>query len=428
MSARKGLGDAHPTSYPVDVHPAQPQDFALTGASHSRGEVERSLHCAEEIIWNRAHERVEFFRLQEADAAVRRARAPLRWHPGSQLAAVDHGGVQVAGFLYDGLARVVGVINRGETSAGRLHGFDGHDLVAAYDPKGAAQWEAVWGPTGLIEHRDLVTATTALPVLDPLGSPVAVWQPATGTLAGALSWTPEGRATVHGPNGAVQCAPNGTGALCATPGGIEFGFAGQWQSATTGLVWMRARWYSPALAQFLSPDPLGFIDGPNRYAYAADDPVNRVDPLGLGSTGLAGGAPRGTGGRTTEANGLGTESRGTPPTASRLSIRPSYRGSWPQLAFQAAMMGFTVTGRNEQAGHNPGSRHFVGEAIDVRTAGKNNAEVADFMAFMRSQGYIVRDERVRPPGQAVWSGPHVHVETFDWTGLADALSPLRDVK
>jgi RHS repeat-associated protein len=211
----------------------------------------------------------------------------LRWHPGSQLAAVDHGGVQVAGFLYDGLGRLVGVINRGEKTAGRLHGFDGDDLIAAYDHTGVAQWQAVWGPTGLIEHRDLVTATTALPLLDPLGSPVAVWQPATGTLAGTLSWTPEGRATVYGPNGAVQCAPDHTGALCPIPGGIEFGFTGSWQSAPTGLVWMRARWYSPALAQFLSPDPLGFIDGPNLYAYAAGDPVNRIDPLGLGSTGPA---------------------------------------------------------------------------------------------------------------------------------------------
>ena len=238
----------------------------------------------------------------------------LRWHPDGQLAAVEHGGVQVAGFLYDGLGRLVGVLNRGETSAGRLHGFDGHDMITAYDRAGAAQWEVVWGPTGLIEHRDLVTATTALPLLDPLGSPVAVWQPATGTL-GTLSWTPEGRATVHGPNGAVQCAPNGTGALCSTPGGIEFGFAGQWQSAPTGLVWMRARWYSPALAQFLSPDPLGFIDGPNRYAYAADDPVNRVDPLGLGSAGLA----KSGGGRIGGRSGSPASPTSGPPTPIQLA-------------------------------------------------------------------------------------------------------------
>lgn len=115
-------------------------------------------------------------------------------------------------------------------------------------------------------------------------------------------------------------------------------------------------------------------------------------------------AERGTADRMTDA-------RGTPATTAGLSLGPLYRGSWPELAFQAAMMGFTVTARNEQAGHNPGSRHYVGEAIDVRTAGKTNAEVTEFVKFMRGQGYVVLDERVRPPGQAVWSGPHVHVET-----------------
>ena len=90
------------------------------------------------------------------------------------------------------------------------------------------------------------------------------------------------------------------------------------------------------------------------------------------------------------------------------------------------MFGFTVTGRNETTHHNPGSRHYVGEAIDVRTGGKTDAEVEEFMAFMRSEGYIVRDERVHPPGQGVWSGPHVHVETFDWEGFKNALTPLHE--
>jgi hypothetical protein len=98
------------------------------------------------------------------------------------------------------------------------------------------------------------------------------------------------------------------------------------------------------------------------------------------------------------------------------------------MAFQAAMMGFTVTGRNETTAHNPGSRHYVGEAIDVRTAGKTGAEIADFMSFMSAQGYVVRDERQRPPGQKVWGGPHVHVETFDWERFGDAFSPLRRLR
>ena len=144
---------------------------------------------------------------------------------------------------------------------------------------------------------------------------------------------------------------------------------------------------------------------------------------------------RGTVDRRTEPRGLGAPTsvewapRGpTVATNAGLSLGPLYTGSWAEMAFQAAMMGFTVTGRNETKGHNPKSRHYVGEAIDVRTRGHTNAEVNAFISFMRSQGYIVRDERIRPAGQKVWSGPHVHVEAFDWAGLADALSPVSEVR
>jgi hypothetical protein len=143
---------------------------------------------------------------------------------------------------------------------------------------------------------------------------------------------------------------------------------------------------------------------------------------------------RGTGDPGTESKGLGPTPiwergpRGKAATTEGLSLGPFYRGSWAEMAFQASMMGFTITGSNEQRGHNVGSRHYVGEAIDARTAGKTKAEIEDFMKFMRSQGYIVNDERNRPPGQAVWGGPHIHVETFDWEGFVDALSPLRQIQ
>jgi filamentous hemagglutinin len=42
---------------------------------------------------------------------------------------------------------------------------------------------------------------------------------------------------------------------------------------------------------WISPDPMGFVDGWDRWMYVGGDPVNFVDPLGWGSTGnLVGGA------------------------------------------------------------------------------------------------------------------------------------------
>ncbi|QLH38090.1 MAG: hypothetical protein HWD60_02630 [Defluviicoccus sp.] len=35
------------------------------------------------------------------------------------------------------------------------------------------------------------------------------------------------------------------------------------------------------LGRFLSPDPIGYGDGPNMYAYVRNDPSNRVDETGM---------------------------------------------------------------------------------------------------------------------------------------------------
>lgn len=64
-----------------------------------------------------------------------------------------------------------------------------------------------------------------------------------------------------------------------------FAFTGRYYDRESGLYYYRARYYDPTLGIFLSPDP-GPKD-PERpetfsgYAYVANDPANRIDPLGL---------------------------------------------------------------------------------------------------------------------------------------------------
>jgi RHS repeat-associated protein len=64
----------------------------------------------------------------------------------------------------------------------------------------------------------------------------------------------------------------------------EFAFAGRFHAAEAELDIARYRAYEPGLGRWLSRDPLPdaeMVEGPNLYAYTANNPVNRNDLLGL---------------------------------------------------------------------------------------------------------------------------------------------------
>jgi RHS repeat-associated protein len=64
-------------------------------------------------------------------------------------------------------------------------------------------------------------------------------------------------------------------------------FDAQYTSSDTSLIYLRARVYDPATAQFLSVDPIEAISRAP-YTYANDKPVTYGDSVGLLWTPLAG--------------------------------------------------------------------------------------------------------------------------------------------
>jgi RHS repeat-associated protein len=58
-------------------------------------------------------------------------------------------------------------------------------------------------------------------------------------------------------------------------------FTGREWDPEIGLYYYRARYYDPKVGRFISGDPIRFTGGINFYAYAAGNPVDLVDPLGL---------------------------------------------------------------------------------------------------------------------------------------------------
>ncbi|GJL83349.1 MAG: hypothetical protein DHS20C01_29830 [marine bacterium B5-7] len=61
---------------------------------------------------------------------------------------------------------------------------------------------------------------------------------------------------------------------------LRYKFTGQELDTTIGLYYFNARYYSPTIKRFLSPDPAKQDSSP--YVYAADRPQQFIDPTGLG--------------------------------------------------------------------------------------------------------------------------------------------------
>lgn len=79
----------------------------------------------------------------------------------------------------------------------------------------------------------------------------------------------------------------------ATTNGTEK-FTGYFRDAETNLDYAKNRYHQPGMGRFLSPDPYTSSAGPtdprtwNRYAYAAGDPINFNDPMGLATCNVSG--------------------------------------------------------------------------------------------------------------------------------------------
>jgi hypothetical protein len=82
---------------------------------------------------------------------------------------------------------------------------------------------------------------------------------------------------------------------------------------------------------------------------------------------------------------------------------------YKEIARFAKEKGFRVTSTTGGE-HNKNSAHYDKRAVDVSVKNKTDKQVTAFEKAARAAGIRVRDERTRPPGQKVWSGPHIHLE------------------
>jgi RHS repeat-associated protein len=96
-----------------------------------------------------------------------------------------------------------------------------------------------------------------------LGAPEAVTD-ADAELIWQASYTPFGQVHIKGDNFR-----------------LDIRLPGQFADQESGLYYNRQRYYDPEQGRYLTPDPLGTPNGPNRYAYVNYNPLKYVDPDGL---------------------------------------------------------------------------------------------------------------------------------------------------
>jgi RHS repeat-associated protein len=72
----------------------------------------------------------------------------------------------------------------------------------------------------------------------------------------------------------------GSNQAVSSPVEVDFGYTGHYVHERSGMVAAPFRFYDPAVARWISRDPIAESGGLNLYGYVANNPINMVDPTG----------------------------------------------------------------------------------------------------------------------------------------------------
>ncbi len=166
------------------------------------------------------------------------------------------------GISHDPLGRMLGL-----TSSGVVFDYDGDEVVMETDTSTGTMIRSrfVRGPRAdepLVWYEGSDTSDRRFLHADERGSIIAVTN-SSGSVLGVNSYDEHG--------------------IPASTNLGRFQYTGQAWLSEASLYNYKNRIYSPTLGRFLQPDPTGYGDGLNIYAYVRNDPINFVDSMGLES-------------------------------------------------------------------------------------------------------------------------------------------------
>jgi RHS repeat-associated protein len=179
------------------------------------------------------------------------------YNEANQLTQYTHG-TTTASYTYNGDGILASATNSSGSTSDTWATINGGNPLLLSD--GTTNY--IYGPDETPIEQITTAGATSYLQHDAQASTSIITSP-TGAATATYSYTPYGATKTHTGTASTQLLYNG-----------------QYQDPTSGLYYLRARYYDPTTAQFLTRDPLEDITG-EPYSYAGDDPVDSSDPTGL---------------------------------------------------------------------------------------------------------------------------------------------------